>query len=53
MTEQQCTALLALPNNEALVGQHCNLDAAGLAAMESARTPATQLGCDPKLFEFF
>lgn len=44
MTERQRTALLALPDNEAMVVQHCNLDAADLSAIETARTPATRLG---------
>lgn len=44
MTERQRTALLALPDNEAMVVQHCNLDAADLSAVETARTPATRLG---------
>lgn len=44
MTGRQRAALLALPDNEALLVQHHSLDAEDLAAIGTARTPATQLG---------
>lgn len=44
MTERQRNALLALPDSEEMVVRHCNLDAADLAAIGTARTSATRLG---------
>ena len=43
MTERQRAALLALPDSEAAVVRHHGLDAEDLAAIGTARTPATQL----------
>lgn len=44
MTAQQRAGLLALPDNEAMVIRHHSLDADDLAAIGTARTPATRLG---------
>lgn len=44
MTGRQRAALLALPDSEALLVQHHSLDAEDLAAIGTARTPATRLG---------
>ncbi|MFC5423960.1 DUF4158 domain-containing protein [Bosea eneae] len=43
MTERQRAALLALPDSEAAVVRHHGLDAEDLAAIGTARTPATRL----------
>lgn len=44
MTERQRAALLALPDNEATMVRHHGLDIEDLAAIDTARTPATRLG---------
>lgn len=44
MTARQRAGLLALPDNEAMVIRHHGLDAEDLAAIGTARTPATRLG---------
>lgn len=44
MTARQRTALLALPDSEAAVIAHHSLDTGDLAAIATARTPATRLG---------
>lgn len=44
MTARQRTALLALPDSEAMVVRHHGLDTEDLAAIGIARTPATRLG---------
>src|SRR3546814_4801221 len=43
MTQRQRAALLALPDSEAAVVRHYGLDAEDLAAIGTARTPATRL----------
>ena len=43
MTQRQRAALLALPDSEAAVVRHHGLDAEDLAAIGTARTPATRL----------
>ena len=44
MTSSQREALLALPDDEAIVVRHHSLDANDVAAINSARTPETRLG---------
>lgn len=44
MTGPQRDALLALPDDEAMVIRYHSLDANDLAAINSARTPETRLG---------
>src|SRR3546814_18578185 len=43
MTQRQRAALLALPDSEAAVVRHYGLVAEALAAIATARTPATRL----------
>src|SRR3546814_967248 len=43
MTQRRRAALLALPDSEAAVVRHYGLDAEDLAAIGTARTPATRL----------
>src|SRR3546814_19099585 len=43
MTQRQRAALLALPDSEAAVVRHYGRDAEDLAAIGTARTPATRL----------
>src|SRR3546814_15027886 len=43
MTQRQRAALLALPDSEAAVVRHSGFDALDLAAIGTARTPATRL----------